>query len=138
MFETASIDTLFSIFANVGFPGVLLWFIWKGGNKIWKTAKPILETIGQRTVTWFDAQTTLVQTLKESLNETRTSIADIATTQQIMAREQIKLRRLQGRVVDVMEKSPCVSKDEIRQALKEHDSDQFDLVKNEPDEDSDR
>ena len=118
-------DAIFSLMANVGFPTgllVLSYFALRGGAAF---LRPWLENIFGRIVNWFDAQTELVKTLKKSLDDTATNVENSARTQEILARGQTRANRIWNRVVSVMEKSPCVSADEVERAKNEYDSDQY-------------
>lgn len=119
------IEAVVNLFSNVGFPVGLLILAYWAGRGIWSKSKVWGDALLVKIMEWFEAQTHLVETLRSSLNETRTDIQQISKTQEILARQHVRTNRIFDRVVTVMENSKCVATDQLRQAKKDYDSDEF-------------
>jgi len=116
-------ETITGLLTNVGFPTGLLILSYFAIRAMAAFLRPWLEKIFTRVVSWFDAQTELVRRLKESIDATAANVEHISRTQEILVRGQQRANRIFDRVVGVMEHSPCVSPEMVKEARRDYDSD---------------
>jgi hypothetical protein len=123
MADSAGFDWV-NLFGNLGATGAVLGLLVAALRGLWVWMRPKLDRLFELAETGLHKHVRLIDTMQEKVGVIASDTKRLAETQEVIARQQIRMARCDAKMVEVMSSLRCVAQDRL--AAVNQDSDDFD------------